>query len=275
MALLLLVFTNKLRLPILSLVVLSLFIHVYSVLPFLGVLNNEAVNKESSNTISVFYANINSYNSKKELLINYITDTSPDVVMLVEFNSVWAEELLRFKNLYPHTKAIVKDGNFGMAVLSKFPLLEEKVYVDKENMIPAISLKGHTVHGVINLGLLHAFPPIGAYGTMIRDQYLYTLSNNLKETIGPMLVCGDFNTTPWASIYKKIINQSDLNYIRNQKIPNTWPSSIGIPLLPIDHCLFRDLSVVKYERGPYIGSDHFPLIVHLVLPNRSASSIEE
>lgn len=254
---------KKNKLIAISLGLSIVIIHTWSILP--SYLGQEAhktkVNPQEK--IDIFYANLNSQNDKKHLLIQYLQEARPEYVMLVEFNSHWAEEVSKLESIYPYTKAIMREGNFGMAVLSKTELVVTDVYVDRENMILALVLKTNHSGVPINLVLLHAYPPIGKYGTILRDQYLITMFRAINDLNGPTLVCGDFNTTPWTSIYKELLHTSDFRGIAGYMIPNTWPTTLFFPGLPIDHCLSKKLSFVRYEKGPDIGSDHWPLEVQV------------
>ncbi len=220
------------------------------------------------NTVSVFYANINSQNSKKSKLISYLQTEVPDLVILNEINQSWGGELISLEQTYPYSKFIVQEGNFGLGVLSQTHLKVERVFIDRENGIPALVLQVDTSQGKIKMAVLHAFPPIGSYGTLIRNQYLSALSHQLQGTEGPLLVCGDFNTTPWSAVFKAFLENSGLNLSVNHPTPHTWPAVSFLPKIPIDHCLSRGLKVVRYERGPDIGSDHWPLLIEILAGTR-------
>lgn len=179
---------------------------------------------------------------------------------------------IALESIYPHVKAIVRENNFGMAVLSKTNLEVENIFVERENFIPALFLKTRSAIGDINLVLMHAFPPIGGYGKILRDQYLSSMSNEVRGLVGPALICGDFNTTPWTSIFKKVILNSGFDYAQNHAVPNTWPTAFFFPGLPIDHCLSKGAQVVSYKKGPYIGSDHWPLVVRLTSSGKNIAN---
>jgi len=49
----------------------------------------------------------------------------------------------------------------------------------------------------------------------------------------------------------------------------TWPTSLPISLIPLDHMLHSDsLTTVAREVGPDLGSDHKPLTVEVALAKR-------
>ncbi len=82
-----------------------------------------------------------------------------------------------------------------------------------------------------------------------------------------MLLLGDFNNTPWSRHLQSLDNR--LGLIRRDRAVATWPAQIlgrpwPLPFLAIDHVYAGPgWATVKVERGPWLGSDHYPLIVTL------------
>lgn len=85
-----------------------------------------------------------------------------------------------------------------------------------------------------------------------------------------MILTGDLNTTPWSQALRR--TDAALGLQRVDRAMFSWPARIHgkawpVPVLPIDHVYAgRGWRVVSIERGPYLGSDHYPLIVVLA-PN--------
>lgn len=82
-----------------------------------------------------------------------------------------------------------------------------------------------------------------------------------------MLLLGDFNITPWSIHMRRLDHSLDL--IRRDRAVATYPAQIlgrpwPLPFLGIDHVYAGSgWATVKVERGPWLGSDHYPLIVTL------------
>ena len=83
----------------------------------------------------------------------------------------------------------------------------------------------------------------------------------------PMLLLGDFNSTPWSHTLQGL--DRSLGLIRRDRAVPTFPAQVlgrpwPLPFLPIDHIYAGPgWATVKVERGPWLGSDHYPLIVTL------------
>jgi endonuclease/exonuclease/phosphatase (EEP) superfamily protein YafD len=84
------------------------------------------------------------------------------------------------------------------------------------------------------------------------------------------IVTGDFNSTPWSFSRQRWDRAFGL--IRRERALPTWPAQrykqlgwLGLfPFLPIDHVYAGPgWATVKVERGPRLGSDHYPVVVTL------------
>lgn len=204
----------------------------------------------------------------KKLIVTYLKNESPELALIVEFNSAWAKEIKKLESLYPHMKAVILESNFGLAVISKKKLTVDKTFVDRENIIPALFVSVESGDTPLKIVLLHSFPPIGGYGTLIRDRYLKTISRHIADIDGPVLVCGDFNTVPWAAVFQDFLRESHLEVSNTDSLIRTWPT-YPITSLSIDHCLHKNMNVSGYKRGPNIGSDHWPLLLEVSPKERS------
>jgi endonuclease/exonuclease/phosphatase (EEP) superfamily protein YafD len=84
------------------------------------------------------------------------------------------------------------------------------------------------------------------------------------------ILAGDFNSTQWSYLRRQADEAIGLER-RDRALPS-WPARLPmlhgrdfpIPFLPIDHIYAGSLwRTVKVERGPRLGSDHYPLIATL------------
>lgn len=90
-----------------------------------------------------------------------------------------------------------------------------------------------------------------------------------------VIVAGDFNLTPWTEAMR---HQDRLFGIpRYTRTLATWPAMIDgrqtLPVMPIDHVYAgRSWKVESIQRGPYLGSDHRPVLVSLALADSPAAT---
>ncbi len=87
-----------------------------------------------------------------------------------------------------------------------------------------------------------------------------------------LILVGDFNLTPWSFNLRRIDRTFGLE--RRDRAMFSWPARpfVGgrltspMAFLPIDHIYAGSAwRTVKIERGPRLGSDHYPVVVVLAL----------
>ncbi len=86
-----------------------------------------------------------------------------------------------------------------------------------------------------------------------------------------LILAGDFNLTPWSFALRRI--DRDYGLERRDRAIFSWPARpflghLRSPLafLPIDHVYAGSAwRTVRIERGPRLGSDHYPVMITLAL----------
>lgn len=114
-------------------------------------------------------------------------------------------------------------------------------------------------------------------GLRVRNLELLALAGAIAKEPGPVLVMGDFNTTPSAQPFFELLKTANLKRVAcGGPVAGTWRpidwSGTKLDKIPglkvtIDHILVRDVDVRACKVGPDVGSDHFPLIVTITQPN--------
>lgn len=96
-----------------------------------------------------------------------------------------------------------------------------------------------------------------------------------------LIVAGDFNSAPWSSARRQDDRAWGLE--RRTRALFSWPTKrvsikghgAPFPILPIDHVYAgADWRTVSVERGPMLGSDHYPVVVTLALAPSGSLRIE-
>lgn len=210
----------------------------------------------------VVLLNVNSRNTNQEKVVEYLINSSSEFIVLLEVSSSWKESLEKISAVYPFIKAIPLESNFGIAILSKFPSKNFKVYLDRENMIPILQNTFSLNEQSITISAIHPFPPIGSYATLIRDQYITGAASAVKKIRNASLVCGDFNTSPWTYPVRKFLSKT--RHRNNYRLLSLWTWPSFFPLLALDQCYGKGVTITHQNTGPKIGSDHLPLEIDFI-----------
>lgn len=198
----------------------------------------------------------------------FIQSESPDFVVLAEVTDRWAEMLAELKDEYPYSKIDAQSDNFGIALLSRIePERLELFRVGRGHrsaVVGQFTLDGQAV----SIVGAHPFPPRGEVEARIRIQQLKELANVVGWQQGEVLLLGDLNTTSWSPHFADLIKTTGLSDSRQgYGRLSTWPSVLPAFLrIAIDHALLSDgLRVHDRRVGPYVGSDHLPIVLDFSL----------
>ena len=96
--------------------------------------------------------------------------------------------------------------------------------------------------------------------------------SGLIQRLGPdnVIAVGDFNAAPWSSTLRRFEGASGLarrtyalpTWPARRFGPGRWPAPFAI--LPLDQVYAgHGWKTVQIERGPWLGSDHYPVIARL------------
>lgn len=195
----------------------------------------------------------------------YIEQSRADAVVLLELTPPQAEMLLPLLPSYPHY--YIEPSRMGAAVFSKWPVLEaESVPLAPGGAVaPRMKLDWRGVP-VSVLGV-HLNWPLGPRNSEFRNQELNELVRFSKSQPEPLIVAGDFNLTPWSEYFSDALDRSGLHdAARGFGLARSWPSQFAPAGMRIDHCLISpQWRSVSTRVGPYLGSDHLPIVADLIL----------
>lgn len=223
-------------------------------------------------TLRVFTYNTYHLNNNYQSILNAVDSSNADIVLFQEFKSgFYNSNHAIMKQKYPFHYAELEQGiPQGKALYSKYPINNAKSVLlrgDFQKVIHAkIDVEGHHV-SVIGV---HTVSPQSQARTRIRNTEIIALQrlvHNLYQGDEPLIVAGDFNSTPWQRNMKDFKQQTGLNNNQLYNIIPTWPVWLpAIARVPIDHIFHSDkFGKYKYYKGLDAGSDHFPVFVDLEL----------
>ena len=255
-----------------AIVIQSVYIIPYTFLGEKTVPPAEAAEATDKNSVGILIANVWMKNRKAELFLDIVRDTDPEMVLAMETNQWWVEQLEPLKKDYPYTMIYPLDNTYGMALYSKYPLTESEIkflhYPDVPSFHTQVQLPSGQVfmfHGV------HPVPPVPSekYPDNIGEKEfaLVKVGNMVTENKLPDVVAGDYNDVSWSHTARLFKSQGDLNNVRlGRGLYNTFNAKSLIKRWPLDHYFVTsEFALLELERLPDFNSDHFPMYAKFVM----------
>jgi endonuclease/exonuclease/phosphatase (EEP) superfamily protein YafD len=215
-----------------------------------------------SKPVRAMLMNINSGNGNTDKVLAAIRQADPDILLLEEVTPKWAADLTVLRSAYPYRVAEPQEGCFGIMLLSKHPLKNSEVLNIGNAAVPSIVTDIYLPDGEISFIGTHPVPPVGKDYFQERNSQLMELPYLAADQKHPVLLLGDFNTTPFSYWFKRVTETGLKNSMQGFGFQPTWPVQLPWPRIPIDHALHSEQIVIHNRTvGGDIGSDHLPVIV--------------
>lgn len=231
----------------------------------------DAPHLASGDKLRVMQANVLYGSRRYSSLIKLVREEKPDILIAQEVTTAWLEnlEVLR-REMFPHVKSQAMRRGGGLALYSRFPLVQADIITLGRKDRPAINARLKIEGREISLFTLHTHAPLRKSHFVYRNNHLRAATDLIKKLPAPLIVIGDFNTTMWSPYFDELVRQTGLlNTRRGFGLLPTWPSWLfGLPflMLPIDHCLVsQGIEARRLRTRRLRGSDHHSLIVDLFI----------
>ncbi|MEE8573828.1 MAG: endonuclease/exonuclease/phosphatase family protein, partial [Thermodesulfobacteriota bacterium] len=179
----------------------------------------------------------------------------------------WRDKINELQTLLPHRITRPRSDNFGIAIYSKYPLVDGEILRFGGVGVPGIVAKITVAEREISLVTVHTLPPASKEYLDGRNKQLTEAALFMKDQPAPKILVGDLNVTMFSGYYKDFVRKSGLTDCRIGfgTLP-TWPVDIPAIMIPIDHCFAsKDMKVLDIYRTDPIGSDHLPLVMKFAL----------
>ena len=264
---------NNTRYVFLLLLMAALAYQLKMVLPYTFVWKKQVASVrpeqlDREKQISLLVSNVLTPNKKYHLLLEEIEKYQPDIVLTLETDKTWQNQLAVIEKDYPYRVPVPLDNLYGMHLYSKLPLKDSEVKFILSDEIPSIHTtvtlrSGHEVE----LYCLHPKPPspTEAKDSTLRDAELLIVGDQIKDLDQSCIVMGDLNDVAWSRTTRLFQRISGLLDPRvGRKYVNTFHADYPLLRWSLDHVFHStDFALVDMQRLPHMGSDHFPVYVVL------------
>ncbi|OSI07829.1 Uncharacterized protein conserved in bacteria [Neisseria animaloris] len=222
--------------------------------------------EDDNRTVSLITGNVLTSNRRADLLLAQVRQYRPDVVLALESDEWWEEQLapLEYEYGYGYTVKIPLDNLYGMHLYSRLPLRNVEIRHWVAEDIPSIVAEMQLHSGEwIRIYCLHPMPPspTEADTSTDRDAELLLVGKEIAKNNHSVLVFGDLNDVAWSRTSRLFQQISGLLDPRKGRgLYNTFHAEYPLLRWPLDHIFHSsDFMMSEIKVLPYIGSDHFPV----------------
>ena len=232
------------------------------------------VSSDDKNVVSIMVANVLMYNRTSEPLKKLVEEYKPDILMVVETDPWWHQQLIHLDEEYKHILHLPLDNTYGLLFYSNLPIQEEEIRYVMEDSVPSVFAQITLPDGdTIDFYGIHPKPPTPSESksSAPRDAELVLVGREIKKRGRSAIVAGDLNDVAWSHtsrLFRRLSNLMDPRIGRGMY--STFHAKYPLMRWPLDHVFHSDdFQLVKIERLPHIESDHFPIYIELAhLPSQ-------
>lgn len=227
-----------------------------------------AVTAADRRPVRVVSMNVHRANRHTPPAIDHVRGRRPDVLAVLEVDDHWATALAELADVLPHRMIVPRSDNFGIAVLSRWPLVDARVVEFTATGFPSIVATVRHETGDFRFIATHPYPPFDGPATAQLVEHLDGVAVEAAASPLPCVVAGDLNAAPWSRGFRRLIAAAGLrDTALGLGVRSTYHAGLPAPRIPIDHILVPiGTGVVRRDVGPRIGSDHFPVEADIILP---------
>lgn len=256
---------------VLVLLMLNLLYLIYQIFPFTIFGKKQIIAAKApaaDRNISLLIANVYQDNRESGSYLKLIKKCNPDVVLMVETNVWWEQQMDVIANEYTYQLKVPLENTYGMIFYSRLALRNGSInYLVKED-IPSIETEVQLKNGQwVKLYCLHPEPPVPQENprSTARDKEILMVGKNAKDCELPVIVMGDLNDVAWSyttELFGKISGLLDPR--RGRGFFNSFNAKYFFLRFPLDHIFCSaDFALLGIKRMESCGSDHFPMFVNL------------
>jgi endonuclease/exonuclease/phosphatase (EEP) superfamily protein YafD len=221
-----------------------------------------------ASSLRLLTANVLMSNRDAARLLSVIRQADPDVILAVETDAWWQQQLGPLRQTHPYSVEQPQDNTYGMLLYSRLPLIDPKVEFLVQPDIPSIHCGVRLRSGVtVALHGVHPRPPFPTEDerSAERDAELLLVGKRIRQQPGPVVVMGDLNDVAWSrtnDLFQDISGLLDPRIGRG--FFNTFHAKLPFLRFPLDHFFHsNDFRLLDFRRLPAFGSDHFPVLIAL------------
>jgi endonuclease/exonuclease/phosphatase (EEP) superfamily protein YafD len=225
----------------------------------------EAVAVPGMAPLKVLTVNVSYRQFKERRLLEIVREANPDILVVQELTPHAESVLVGIDTEFPYYRKFPADGAYGIGLWSKLEL--ESGSTIALGRLPAIEARVRGPSGTFTVIGVHLSAPMTQRRAAARNQQLTELATRAAAVQGPLIVAGDFNTTPYSPYFADWLEAAGVtDSRRGRTLSTSWPTMLRWAGIPIDHVAVNDgFSILSHRRLPNFESDHFGALVEVAL----------
>jgi endonuclease/exonuclease/phosphatase (EEP) superfamily protein YafD len=230
----------------------------------------------SQDQIKLLTANVMQDNEKYEILLDQIKRNDPDIIFLLETDSKWEKAMEPLCSEYPYHIGEPLNNTYGLLLYSRLTLEKAEVKHIVEDDVPSVEINAVLPSGQkVRIWGLHPKPPVPKESerTTAKDKELMKVAFMARECPFPVIVMGDLNDVAWSyttELFRKTSRLLDPR--RGRGFFSTFNAKSLVMRFPLDYVFCsNDIGLIRMQRLPKNGSDHFAMFIHLQYDPKLAS----
>jgi endonuclease/exonuclease/phosphatase (EEP) superfamily protein YafD len=244
--------------------VLYLAYKIFPYTPFAAKEMKAVAGAQQQNQLKIFTANVYQYNDQHNKVLQQIKDENPDIIMLLETDSVWAKAMAGLKKDYPNTLLEPRSNTYGMLFYSRLDITEGAIKYLVEEDVPSLEATIRLPSGkLVKAFGLHPKPPVPTEDThsTAKDKEIMKIAFKAKNEKLPVIVMGDLNDVAWSYVTELFRKTSGLlDPRRGRGFYSTFSAKHWYMRFPLDYVFCSShFGLVELKRLNHNGSDHFAM----------------
>lgn len=234
--------------------------------------------QDSPEGVTLLAVNVLKENERPELVRRLIEETDADVVLLMETDARWDAAMSSALARYPTVLSEPHEADhYGMIFATRLPAREARFLHLTRDGTPSVLAELEAPQGGVFLFLgLHPQPPVPeGDDTDERDAQIVYAARFARRADTPLVVMGDFNETAWSRgsrEFKRVGGYVDPRVGRG--LFASFNANHMLIRCPIDQFFATtEVAVVRIALGPYVGSDHYPVVARIRIAPDLASRL--
>ncbi len=250
---------------------ITLVYHLYRIRPYTRLHSHQVLasrrGQSGGDDLKLMIFNVFMENNHCNDFLEQVREHNPDVVMAVETNQYWRQQLNSLEQTYENQVLVPLENTYGLLFYSRFPIVHKEVNFLVEDDIPSVYVQLQLPSGrIVDFHGVHPRPPAPGENdrSTERDVELIQIAKRTKDATRPVIVAGDLNDVAWSHttrLFQRISGLLDPRIGRGMF--NTFHAKYWLLRWPLDHVFVSyHFKLIKISRLPNCGSDHFPILAH-------------